>query len=266
MTTKGTFGYIIGRKKRMMYIENDADLLWQILVREIYILMQHFKTKESLEEAFEEIRPTKPSSIPKKTDIEKNKLFIDFSKDSLETVDWYSLLHYCQSSYLNLLHAERIINEPEERGLVFMLDFNKGNVQFYEKKWDGKIQELNSATIEEIMEFEDMPTKSYDEIISEMTARFNDYYTNFTKLEYEIEKLSAIIYEAKKQCSFNIEEKATKMLDTINFEKTKLHLGRRVFYNRLKALDLLEQSEEPEQPEEPEQVSTTDNTISYDKI
>ena len=253
MTTKGTFGYIIGRKKRMMYVENDADLLWQILVREIYILMQHFKTKESLEEVFEEIRATKPSSIPKKPDIEKNKLFIDFSKDSLENVDWYSLLHFCQSSYMNLLHAERIINEKEERGLIFMLDFNKGTVQFYEKKWDGTIEELNNATIEEIMEFADMPTKSYNEIISDMTANFNDYYTRLNKLEYEVEKLSAIMYEAKKQCSFNIEEKATKMLDTINVEKTKLHLGRRVFYNRLKALDLLEEPEEPEEAEEPEE-------------
>lgn len=258
MTIKGTFGYIIGRKKRMMHIENDADLLWQILVREIYILMKHFKTKETLEEAFEEIRPVKPSSTPKKTDMEKNNLFIDFSKDSLENVTWYSLLHFCQSSYINLLHAERIINETEERGLVFILDFNKGVVQFYEKKWDGQTQELNSATIEEIMEFDDMPTKTYNEIISDMTSSFNDYYASFTKLEYEVEKLSAIIYESKKQCSFNIEERATKMLDNVNFEKTKLHLGRRVFYNRLKALDLLEK------PEEEPMIDTTTN--SYDNI
>lgn len=258
MTIKGTFGYIIGRKKRIMYIENDADLLWQILVREIYILMKHFKTKESLEEAFEEIRPVKPSSTPKKTDMDKNKLFIDFSQDSLENNNWYSLLRFCQSSYINILHAERIINETEERGLVFILDFNKGNVQFYEKKWDGQTQELNSATIEEIMEFDDMPTKTYNEIISDMISNFNGYYTSFTKLEYEVEKLSAIIYEAKKQCSFNIEERATKMLDTINFEKTKLHLGRRVFYNRLNMLDLLEK------PEEEPTIDTTTN--SYDNI
>ena len=258
MTTKGRFGYIIGRKKRMMYVENDPDLLWQILVREIYILMKHFKTKESLEEAFEEIRPVKPSAIPKKTDIEKNKLFIDFSKDSLENSNnWYSLVRFCQSSYINILHAERIINETEEKGLVFILDFNKGNVQFYEKKWDGTIKELNSATIEEIMEFEDMPTKTYTEIINEMISNFNDYYKNFTHLEEEIEKLLAIIYESKKQCSFNIEEKATKMLNTINFEKTNLHIGRRVFYNRLKALDLLEQ---------PEEETITDTTNSYDNI
>ena len=191
MTTKGSFGYIIGRKKRMMYVENDPDLLWQILVREIYILMKHFKTKESLEEAFEEIRPVKPSAIPKKTDIEKNKLFIDFSKDSLENSNnWYSLVRFCQSSYINILHAERIINETEEKGLVFILDFNKGNVQFYEKKWDGTIKELNSATIEEIMTFDEMPTKSYTEIVTEMRERFAQYYTSLSRVDEEINKFN----------------------------------------------------------------------------
>ena len=116
---------------------------------------------------------------------------------------------------------------------------------------------IDSAKIEEIMEFEDMPTKTYTEIINEMISNFNDYYKNFTHLEEEIEKLLAIIYESKKQCSFNIEEKATKMLNTINFEKTNLHIGRRVFYNRLKALDLLEQ---------PEEETITDTTNSYDNI
>ena len=45
MGTKGAFGYIIGRKKRLMQVKNDADLLWQVLVREIYILMKHFCPK-----------------------------------------------------------------------------------------------------------------------------------------------------------------------------------------------------------------------------
>ena len=50
MGTQGFFGYIIGKKKRIMQVQCDADLLWQILVREIYILMKHFKAiKESIE-------------------------------------------------------------------------------------------------------------------------------------------------------------------------------------------------------------------------
>ena len=53
MVTKGAFGYIIGKKKRIMIVNDDADLLWQILVREIYVLMKHFVTKEELQKAFE---------------------------------------------------------------------------------------------------------------------------------------------------------------------------------------------------------------------
>ena len=45
MVTKGAFGYIIGKKKRLIYVNDDADLLWQILVREIFVLMNHYKTK-----------------------------------------------------------------------------------------------------------------------------------------------------------------------------------------------------------------------------
>lgn len=241
MITKGTFGYIIGRKKRFMYVDNDADLLWQILVREIYILMKHFQTKEHLQKAFEKIKTTKSKPKPKDSDIDKNKIFLDFSKDGH---DWYSLLQFCQGSFINILESGYIINEPEERGHVFLLDFNKGNVRFYKKNWDGIIHELDTATIEEIMEFDDMPAKSYPEIISEMTARFNDYYSNLTRIEKELEKIKNVMNEAKKQCSYNIEEKTSKLLEKMNLEKTKLHMNRRVFYHRLKALDLIETSED----------------------
>jgi hypothetical protein len=69
MPTIGTFGYIIGKKKRIMHVQNDADLLWQILVREIYILMKYFGSKKILQEAFEKIKVVK--SQPKQADIEK---------------------------------------------------------------------------------------------------------------------------------------------------------------------------------------------------
>jgi hypothetical protein len=241
MITKGIFGYIIGRKKRMMYVENDADLLWQILVREIYVLMKHFKTKDFLQEAFEKIKTTK--SQPKKSDITKYKIF---TKTTPPDTNWYTLLHYCQSSYINILEAGHIINETEERGLIFMLDFNKAAVRYYSKDFNGTIQELTSATIEEIMEFDEMPAKTYTEIVNEMKDQFNVYSTNLTKIEKEIDKINSVINEAKKQCSHNIEEKAKKMLDTVNQQKIKLNLERRVFYHRLTALDLIEQEESQE--------------------
>jgi len=241
MGTQGFFGYIIGKKKRIMQVQCDADLLWQILVREIYILMKHFKTKELLQEAFETIKPTK--SNPKLEDIEKCKIFTNFEiyTTNKEDISWKNILHFCQSSYINILEAGYIINEKEENGLIFMLDFNKGSVKFYNKDITKKIQEFNSATIEEIMEFDEMPTKSYTEIVSEMEKNFIQYYTILSKIDKEINKLNNIKKKAQEQCAINIELKVKNLLDEMEFERTNINMTRRIFYHRLQALDLIEE-------------------------
>ena len=59
MEKQGVFGYIIGKKRRLMHVQCDADLLWQILVREIYVLMKHYGSNQLLQEAFEKIKSTK---------------------------------------------------------------------------------------------------------------------------------------------------------------------------------------------------------------
>jgi len=234
--TQGFFGYIIGKKKRIMRVQQDADLLWQILVREIYILIRHYGTNELLKKAFENIKLTK--NRPKPYDIEKCKIFTDFA---LNQEDWQKYLCYCQSSYINILEAGYILNETNEIGYIFMLDFNKGSVIHYIKDIDGKIKQLQTATIEEIMEFDEMPTKSYTEIVSEMKTEFQEYYKKYTEIEYEINKLLKLKNDARQQCAINIELKVNNLLDDMNSEKTKLNMSRRVFYHRLKALDLIEE-------------------------
>ena len=67
MATKGVFGFIICKKKRLMKVSDDADLLWQIGTREIYLLMNKYKTKEALEEAFSQIKVLKHDKKPKFT-------------------------------------------------------------------------------------------------------------------------------------------------------------------------------------------------------
>jgi hypothetical protein len=238
MDIKGTFGYIIGKKKRMMYVTFDADILWQILVREIYVLMKHYGTKEILQVAFENIKTTK--NKPKLPDIEKCKIFTDLELLNKQNEDWYDILHFCQGSYINILESSYIVKESEERGLVFMLDFNKGIARYYRKTLDGKTKELESATLEEIMRFDDMPTKSYTEIVLEMRERFSDYYKRLTKIEEEIKKLIHLKSEARNQGAVNIELKVDSLLCDMNNEKTKLNVGQRVFYNRLKSLDLID--------------------------
>jgi vacuolar-type H+-ATPase subunit I/STV1 len=235
--TQGFFGYIIGKKKRIMRVQQDADLLWQILVREIYVLMCHYKTKEELEKAFEKVKTIK--SKPKQSDIEKCKIFADFTL-TFPLNDWISLLRYSQLSYINLLESGYILNETNDIGEIFILDLNKGSVRHYRKDIEGKIKEIYSVTIEEIMKFDDMPIKSYTEIVSEMREEFKEYYKSYTRIEEEINKLLKLRTDARHQGAVNIELKVNNLLDDMNNEKMKLNISRRVFYNRLKALDLIE--------------------------
>ena len=235
MGTQGVFGYIIGRKKRIIHVQYDADLLWQILVREIYVLMKHHGTKEALQSEFEKIKTIK--GLPKKEDIEKYKMFKDYEN---ENNDWWNLLRYCQSSFINILEAGCIINQKEEYGQCFMLDFNKGSVSFYDKRHDNTDELIDSIKIEEIIEFEDMPTKTYTEIVSEMNERFIIWYDKYSKVKDELDKLDILKKEAKRQGAANIEDKVDKLIYDINFQKKELNRTRRVFYHRLKALDLIE--------------------------
>ena len=239
MVTKGAFGYLIGKKKRLMPVNDDADLLWQILVREIYVLMKHFKTKEDLQNAFEKVIVAK--NKPKSEQIEQCKCFTDFDESDVKCEEWSRLLRHCQSSFINVLEAGYILNEKNDvqYGHIFLLDFNKGEVVYYFRDWKGKDNEIDSAKIEEIMSFDEMPSKSYLEIVSEMRNAFSIFYENITNVRNEIEKLNNLLSKSKEQGAANIEEKVNKLLYEMKMEEQKLIIGRRVFYNRLKVLDLI---------------------------
>lgn len=236
MTTKGVLGYIIGKKKRLMKVSDDADLLWQLSTREIFLLMNKYKTKEALQEAFSQIKVIKYDKKPKftKEEAERIKYFNDYELED-------NNLRFCEASYINILEAGYIIKEPEEYGYIFILDFNKGEVRYYKKEIDGKINQLNSATIEEIMTFEDMPTINHEELLTNMKSKFEIFFENYKKVTQELDKLYKIKQNAKAQGAANIEEKVDKLIYDMKIEEKKLHLGRRVFYNRLKDLDLLEE-------------------------
>ena len=239
MYETGTIGYIIGKKKRLMEVEKDADLLWQILVREIYILIKHYKTKEALQKAFESIIVA-PNKGPSKEIIKKCKMFTNLEnilENDRKTLEWDSILSYCKNSYINILESGYILNKKEENGLVFILDFNKGMVNYYNKGLDGKQKQINSATIDEIMKFKDMPTNSLSVIVSDMKTRFTIFYDKLISLEKEIITLSEF---KQKQDDINIINKIDKLLCDKEWEKKQLHINRRVFYHQLKAINVIE--------------------------
>ena len=202
--------------------------------------MKHFQTKEALINAFEKIKTTK--SLPKQSNIENFRIFTNFETQTNAAKDWSTILYYCQSSFINILEAGYIVNDCNENGLILMLDFNKGKVNYYNRDLNDKITNIQSATIEEIMNFNEMPIKSYIEIVEEMKIKFIDFYDKYLKIEEELQKLKNLKDISKIQNAANIEEKVNKLIDDMNWEKKKLNSSRRFFYYRLKALDLIEES------------------------
>jgi hypothetical protein len=233
MAVKGIFGYIIGRKKRFMWVDDDAELFWRILVREIYVIFKHYNlSKDQVLKAFEGIKAVK--GLPKPCDIKKCKRFTDLSSPQN---NWPNLLRFCQSSFINILesgyiHLQEDVERIEEYKFIF--DLNKWEVCFYEKD-----KLLERATIDEIMHFDDMPQKTYIEIVGEMNEKYYDYNDKVIQVESELVKLYRLKTEANNQGAANIEEKVDKLIDDMQWELKELHMSRRVFYHRLKALDLI---------------------------
>jgi hypothetical protein len=243
MGTQGSFGYKIGRKVRLMKVQYDADIFWQVLVREIYILIKHYGSIEALRQVFEKLKDAK--NKPTIEAIEKCKVFTELNVSNKNTSEWCCLTRYCQNSFINILESGYFLNNGiADDGFVFMLDFNKNMVRFYGKDWKNNTTEFEKATIDEIMEFEDMPTKSYIEIISEMNTRYKNYYEKVEKVNTEIENINKIIKRAKELGSYqNILDKANGLLDEMDMEKTKLDANYRFFYHRLEALNLIDHSD-----------------------
>jgi len=235
MVVKGSFGFIIGRKKRFMKVDDDADLLWRILVREIYVIMKHYGLRKDLvKEAFEKIKVAKGE--PTISNIKKCQRFTDMTQTD-QPVSWSNLLRFCQSSFINLLESGNILLKEENMNsdeYRFELDFNTWELRFY--KSDKLIER---SSLDEIMTFDEMPSKSYDNIVSEMNGQFIDYYDKVQQVYAELEKLYKLKDDAQNQGAVNIEDKLDKLIDDMKWEIKDLHMKRRVFYYRLKALDLI---------------------------
>lgn len=235
MVTQGSFGYIIGKKKRFMNVQSDADILWKILVREIYVLIKHFKSTDLLLKEFEKIKVAKGK--PKQEDIKNLKRFTNLESDAK---DWNNIVRLCQSSFINILEAGYILNDSQESGYEFILDFNKNQVSFSFRN-DAKINVLETAKIEELMEFTDMPIKTYKEIVTEMNNKFTIYYEKLLQILKEQDNINAIIKKSHELGGIqNVIEKANKLMDEMKWEEKKLHMQYRFFYHRLDALNLID--------------------------
>jgi hypothetical protein len=240
MGKQGSFGYKIGRKVRLMHVQYDADILWQTCVREIFVLMKHFGSIDLLREAFENLQEAK--NKPKPEAVEKCKPYTDLTVayQCQREEDWYCLTRNCQHSFINILDSGYFLNNGEKSGLIFLLDFNTNSVRFYGINYDKSEEEYEKATIDEIMEFDDMPTKSYTEIVMDTRERAEKYSEKLKKVDEEIERIKNLTKKAKEiGATLDMVHQASHLLRDMEFERSKLERDYRYFYHRLDALNLI---------------------------
>lgn len=244
MGTQGSFGYKIGKKIRLMHVQYDADLLWQICVREIFVLMKHYGSIELLLEAFENLKEAK--NKPKPEAIEKCKPYTDLSVSYQNTEDWYCLTRWCQHSFINMLDSGYFLNNGSKTGLIFLLDFNTKSVRFYGIDYNKKEEEYEKATIDEIMEFEEMPTKSYTEIITETKVEAKKHFVKLKKVDEEIEEIKDFTHKLKEKCATqDMLQQATNLLRKAQYERIIIESDYAPFTKRLYDLNLIEENSDP---------------------
>lgn len=199
-----------------MHVQYDANMLYDILIRELYILLKHYGDIESLKVIFDNIKSA--NGIPTKDILNKTKYYSNFNVSNQSTSDWYCVLRNCQASFINIIDCGYILNCHDKHGFVFTLNFNNNKITFIQ---NDKI--LYEHDIDEILKMDNMPQITYDEIINEVRLNYN---INKEQIDTKKEILNNILLEypnidkliiTKK----NIESKDPKILDTV--EKKFLH-------------------------------------------
>jgi hypothetical protein len=214
MGGQGVFGYILGKKKRYMHVQFDANMLYDILIREIYILIKHFGNIEKLKEEFNKIKNC--NKIPTKEIIDKTKYYTNLNVGNKSTSDWYCLLRNCQLSFINIIDCGYILNCHSNYGYIFTLNFNKNKIEFKNKN-----EIIQDHDIYDVLKMENMPQITYDEIINEVKLEYNIIKEKIDEIR---NKLNKIIIEYPRINEFIITKKyiASDNQEVVNMIEKKI--------------------------------------------
>lgn len=239
----GSFGFKIGKKMRLMKIENHMDIAWQVGVREMYVLLKHYSDPHSLMERMNALKDAK-GTVHKKA-LEKCKYFTDIDTPPTEQT-WETATKYCQGSFIHLLECGYFLNNGTKNGTLLLLDFNKQSMFLYHTDSAGKQHEHQQATFEEILAFEHMPTLSLEELLSAMRERYHAYESNLHKIQTELDRIETVIAKTKEMgADQNILMKTQHLKDTLQWDLRRVKLEYRFFYHQLDALQLIEHDHDP---------------------
>lgn len=239
MGTQGSLGYKLGRKTRLIHVDCHAELLWQIVVRELYVLLQHFGSVSALREAFEKVQIVKPKHTPTPEAIERCKPYT--SAGITTPMTWRDLTTYCQHSLINVLETGYMLSNGEKWGHVCVVDFNQETVRFY-RTYPTRLQEeeLEHASLHEIETFEDMPVKRYEEIVQEDNARAEQFAQLIGDFDDKIAHIRKSLQNAKDiGATYEMLHTASQWLVETEAQRAKCVATYRYLYHRLDALSLI---------------------------
>jgi hypothetical protein len=232
----GYFGFKIGKKLRLMKIDAHMDILLQICVREMYLLLKHHVTADSLLQAFQQLKDASGKITPKV--LERCTYVTDIDMDP-QAKTWEAVTRYCQCSFINILESGYFLNNGTKNGKILLIDFNKQAMYLYNDM--NKKEESRCATFDEIRQFDQMPTIDLDTLLHDMKDKYHNYETQLNTIRRELERVESIVKKTKELGSDqNILTKAQHLQDTLRWDIQKINIEYRFFYHRLHMLDLIE--------------------------
>jgi hypothetical protein len=204
MGTYGSIGYIKNKKRYLIHVQYDADLLWNVSYRELYVLLCYYKSIEILENLFLNLKVVTDNysieDIDEKVDsflmgthknscslvntlpedliikivtdvIEQEKLNLvssninNYSIYSQDSNTWYSYLRCCQGSYINILDSKYFLNDGYYKGYVCIIDFDELKLKSLFVDYQDNVELLNEITFLELIKKEELKNlKSLPEI------------------------------------------------------------------------------------------------------
>ena len=280
MGTQGLFGYVLNGKLIMTHVQYDANMLWDILTREIYVIMKHYGSIDKIKTAFSNIQDTRNISLstaeklqnmissgqidstePSPAMIEKCKYFTDLTVSYKSTSDWYCLLRHCQSSFINLLEAGYVLNTENKSGYVFIWNLDTNMVEYtFHYDYDKPMKNIKSDSVMNIVDIvdnmENPPTCSYTEIICGVKEK---YYQNITNKKNLSDKINQLEQEIKTIADFQqikYETCVEKLMETVDilsqlknydlqnnkFKLEQINMSSTIFNDRLEALGMIKSS------------------------
>ena len=208
MGTYGFYEYIIDSKKYTAYTQFDADTMWSILSRQIYVLLKHYGSVELLKNAFKQIKIIDNTTQPTQTEINELIIYYDPQVGTQRKNDWYCLLRKTQMNLILTLNSGYMLFEKYIPDVfLFTIDFDNNKLSF---QYSGEKKE--ECNIEDVFtNITNPPTITYDEYIAEFKTQSMMHIKNHELISNINLNLKQLLNYVNHNCKFDVKNMLSNM-------------------------------------------------------